>query len=353
VTTATSSVSGRADAERLLSAAVAGDDQAFRLLTEPHRRELLVHCYRMLGSLDDADDAVQETLLKAWRGLTGFQGRSTLRAWFYRIATNVCLDALDHRARRILPTANSGPADPHLLPDPEDPETPWLQPFPDALLEVADPDPLADPATAVVRREHIELAFVAAVQYLPGRQRAVLMLREVLGMSAAETADILGTTPASVNSALQRARSTLDAGLRASKTPLESATEEADLVARYVRAWRMHDVPKLVALLREDAYLAMPPTPSWYLGRDDIGIYLRRLFASPWGRDLRLVPTAANRQPALAVYAPAVDGIGYQPFAIKVVTVHGGLIAAITGFVSPGLFGRFALPPHLPAAAGI
>jgi RNA polymerase sigma-70 factor (ECF subfamily) len=192
-------------------AARAGDAQAFRLLTARHRRELLVHCYRMLGSLDDADDAVQETLLKAWRRLAGFEGRSTLRAWLYRIATNVCLDALDHRDRRILPTAIISPADPHLAPDPDDVGAPWLQPFPDALLEAADPDPLADPATAVVRREHIELAFIAAVQYLPARQRAVLMLREVLAFSAAETADILDTTTASVNSALQRARATLDA----------------------------------------------------------------------------------------------------------------------------------------------
>jgi RNA polymerase sigma-70 factor, ECF subfamily len=351
VTTATSSATGRADTERLLPAAAAGDDQAFRLLTEPHRHELLVHCYRMLGSLDDADDAVQETLLKAWRGLAGFQGRSTLRAWLYRIATNICLDALDHRARRVLPTARGGPADPHLLPDPEEPETPWLQPIPDALLEIADPSPLADPAMAVVRREHIELAFIAAVQYLPARQRAVLLLRDVLGMSAAETADILGTTPAAVNSALQRARSTLDSGLPASKAMVASAAEQADLVARYVHAWHTHDVPKLVALLREDAYLAMPPTPSWYRGRDDIGIYLRRLFASPWGRDLRLVLTAANRQPALAVYAPAADGNDYQAFAIKVMTVRGGLVAAIAGFVRPSLFGRFGLPPHLPAAA--
>jgi RNA polymerase sigma-70 factor, ECF subfamily len=351
VTTTTSSAAGSADTEVVLSTAVAGDDQAFRLLTEPHRRELLVHCYRMLGSLDDADDAVQETLLKAWRHLAGFEGRSTLRTWLYRIATNVCLDALDQRARRILPTAIAGPADPHRPPDAEDAETPWLQPFPDALLEVADPDPLADPATAVVRREHIELAFIAAVQYLPARQRAVLLLREVLGMSAAETADILSTTPASVNSALHRARTTLDGGLPANAA-LGSPAEEADLVARYVRAWHTHDVSALVALLREDAYMAMPPTPSWYQGRDDIGIYLRQLFASPWGRDLRLVPTAANRQPALAVYTPAGDGSSYQPFAIKVLTVHSGLIAAIAGFVSPGLFGRFALPPHLPAAAG-
>ena len=351
MTTATSSAGGRADTEILLSEAIAGDAQAFWLLIAPHRRELLVHCYRMLGSLDDADDAVQETLLKAWRRLAGFEGRSTLRAWLYRIATNVCLEALDNRGRRILPTAIIGPADPHLPPDLDDVETPWLQPFPDALLEVADPDPFADPATAIVRREHIELAFIAAVQYLPPRQRAVLMLREVLGFSAAETAEVLDTTPASVNSALQRARSTLDAREPNGDAAPTSPTERADLVARYVQAWNAHDVASLMALLREDASMTMPPTPSWYQGRDHIGIYLQQLFASPLGGDLCLVPTGANRQPALAVYASAGDGSGHQPFAIKVLTVDGGLIAAITGFVCPGLFGRFALPQHLPDAA--
>src|SRR4029453_2968381 len=262
-----------------------------------------------------------------------------------------CFDALDHRRRRILPTAILSPADPHLPPDRDDVETPWLQPFPDALLEVADPDPLADPAKAVVRREHIELAFIAAVQYLPARQRAVLMLREVLGFSAAETADILDTHPASVNSALQRPRTRVDAPLPRGDPAPTSPAELTDLVARYVRAWHAQDVPSLVALLREDAYMAMPPTPSWYQGRDDIGIYLRRLFASPLGGDLRLVPTGANRQPASAVYVPAGDGNGYEPFAIKVLTVNGGLIVAITGFVDPSLFGRFApAAPHLPAA---
>ena len=333
-------------------AAIAGDSEAFRALIAPYRRQLLVHCYRMLGSLDDAEDAVQETLLKAWRRLAGYEGRSTLRAWLYRIATNVCLDALDHSGRRILPTAIHSPADPHLPPDLDDVETPWLQPFPDALLEAADPDPLADPATAVVGREHIELAFIAAVQYLPARQRAVLMLREVLSFSAAETADILETTPASVNSALQRARSTLDARPPDADAALPSPVEEADLVARYVQAWHAHDVPSLMALLREDASMAMPPTPSWYQGRDHIGIYLRQLFASPLGGDLRLVPTGANRQPAFAVYIPAGDGNGYQPFAVKVLTVNRGFIAAITGFVYPGMFGRFAVPQHLPDAAG-
>jgi RNA polymerase sigma-70 factor (ECF subfamily) len=333
----------------LWSAAVAGDAEAFRRLAGPHQRELLVHCYRMLGSLDDAEDGVQETLLKAWRGLAGFDGRSTLRAWLYRIATNVCLDALDHRARRFLPTAVVGPADPRLPPKPDDPETPWLQPFPDALLDVAEPDPDADPAAAVVRREHVELAFVAAVQFLPPRQRAVLMLREVLGWSAAETAGLLATTSASVNSALQRARATLNARLPDADATLTPDAVQADLVARYVRAWHAKDVAALVGLLREDASMAMPPTPSWYRGRDQIGVYLRQLFASPWGLDLRLVPTRANRQPALAVYAPADDG--YEPFAVKVLTIHSGLVTAVTGFVQPTLFARFGLPPSPPAGA--
>jgi RNA polymerase sigma-70 factor, ECF subfamily len=348
VTIVTSTAAGRAEVPALLAAAVAGDEQAFRRLTAPYRRELLVHCYRMLGSLDDADDAVQETLLKAWRGLAGFQRRSSVRAWLYRIATNTCLDALDHRARRILPTAIAAPADPHLPPDPDDPELPWLQPYPDALLDPVDPDPLADPAAAVVRREYIQLAFIAAVQYLPPRQRAVLLLREVLGFSAAETAGMLGTTPASVNSALQRARTTLQNRLPAGNGTPTPATEQADLVTRYVRAWHAKDVAGLVALLCEDAHLAMPPTPSWYQGRDNIGVYLRQLFASPWGVDLRVTPTRANRQPALAVYAGAGDGAGYRPFAIKVLTLHGGRVAAITGFVHPGLFDRFGLPPSLP-----
>jgi RNA polymerase sigma-70 factor (ECF subfamily) len=344
----TSTAAGRAEVPGLLAAAVAGDEQAFGRLAAPYQRELLVHCYRMLGSLDDAEDAVQETLLKAWRGLAGFQRRSSVRAWLYRIATNACLDALDHRARRILPTAIAAPADPHRPPDPDDPELPWLQPYPDALLDPVDPDPLADPAAAVVRREYVELAFIAAAQYLPPRQRAALLLREVLGFSAADTAGMLATTAASVNSALQRARTTLQDRPPAADGAPTPAKEQADLVARYVRAWHAKDVAGLVALLRADAYMAMPPTPSWYEGRDNIGIYLRQLFASPWGVDLRVVPTAANRQPALAVYAPAGDGTGHRPFAIEVFTVHSGLIAAITGFVQPGLFDRFGLPQSLP-----
>jgi RNA polymerase sigma-70 factor (ECF subfamily) len=301
-----------------------------------------VHCYRMLGSLDDAEDAVQETLLKAWRGLAAFEGRSSVRAWLYRIATNVCLDALDHRARRILPAAIAGPADPATPPAPDDPEVPWLQPYPDALLGTADPDPHTDPVAAIVRREHIELAFVAAIQYLPARQRAALLLREVIGFSAAETAALLDTSAAAVNSALQRARTTLDTNLR-QQIRHRPTGDDAELVARYLRAWHAADVPALVALLRTDADLAMPPTPSWYHGRDAIAVYLRQLFATPWGRGLRLLPTAANGQSALAVYAPTA-GPARTPFAVKVFTVDGDLIGAITGFVAPHLFTAFHLP---------
>ena len=324
----------------LLTAAAAGDGEAFRQLTDPYRRELTVHCYRMLGSLEDAEDAVQDTVVKAWRRLAGFEGRSSLRAWLYRIATNVCLDALDHRSRRVLPAAIAGPADPSAPPAPDDHDIPWLQPYPDALLDPADPD--TDPATVAVRREHVELAFVAAVQHLPARQRAILLLRDVLGYSATETAGLLDSSPAAVHSALQRARATVDAGLPAAALHRPSG-DHADLVDRYLRAWHAADIPALVALLRTDAQLAMPPTPSWYQGRDAIEVYLRQLFGSPFGRQLRLLPTAANRQPALAVYAPAPDG-PHRPFAVKVFTVDGSLISGITGFVTPHLFPAFGLP---------
>ena len=326
----------------LVAAAAAGDPEAFRQLTGPHRRELAVHCYRMLGSLDDAEDAVQETLLKAWRRLSGFEGRSSLRTWLYRIATNVCLDALDHRARRVLPAAIADPADPAVPPAPDDHDVAWLQPYPDALLETADPDPHTDPAAATLRREHIELAFIAAIQHLPARQRAVLLLRDVLGFTAAETATLLDSTPTAVHSALQRARATVDTGLPPPALHRPSG-DVAELVDRYMRAWHAADIPALVALLRADAQLAMPPTPTWYHGRDSIAVYLRRLFASTWGRDLRLLPTAANQQPALAVYAPADVGSAHIPFAVKVLTVHDERISAITGFVTPHLFPAFRL----------
>jgi RNA polymerase sigma-70 factor (ECF subfamily) len=300
-----------------------------------HHRELLVHCYRILGGIEDAEDAVQETLVKAWRHLDTFEGRSSVRAWLYRIATNVCLDALDSRARRILPNAIVDPADPSVPPAPDDHETPWLQPIPDTMLEPADTD--ADPSTVVIARENVELAFIAAVQHLPPRQRAVLLLRDVMGYSAAETASLLDATVAAVNSALQRARTLLATELPDTARHRPSS-DPADLVRRYVSAWQAADVDALVALMRIDAHMAMPPTPSWYQGRDAIGTYLRQLFTTPFGRNLRLVPTGANRQPALAVSTP--DG---RPFAVKVFTVDGDAISAITGFVSPPVFTRFQL----------
>jgi RNA polymerase sigma-70 factor (ECF subfamily) len=341
---------GQTEPARLLAAAAAGDGEAFRRLTDPHRRELTVHCYRMLGSLDDADDAVQDSMIKAWQGLAGFAGRSSLRAWLYRIATNVCLDTLDHRARRVLPTAIVAAADPAAPPAPDDHDTPWLQPYPDARLDPVDPG--TDPATVMAQREHVELAFVAAIQHLPARQRAVLLLRDVLGYSAAETAELIGSTSAAVHSGLQRARATVEAGLPAVARHRPDR-DLAELVRRYVRAWHAADIPALIALLRDDAHMAMPPTPSWYLGRDAIAVYLRQLFSSAFGRQLRLRPTAANHQPALAVYAPTTPTDGdLMPFAVKVLTVCGDRISAITGFVTPHLFPAFALPDRLPGGAG-
>jgi RNA polymerase sigma-70 factor (ECF subfamily) len=331
----------------LLPAAVAGDGEAFRRLTDPHRRELTVHCYRMLGGLDDAEDAVQDTMVKAWRGLAGFAGRSSLRSWLYRIATNVCLDTLDHRARRVLPTTVAAPADPAVPPAPDDHDTAWLQPCPDTLLDPADPD--GDPQSVTVRREHVELAFVAVIQHLPARQRAILLLRDVLGYNAAETAELIGGTPAAVHSGLQRARAAVDAGLPAASRHRPDG-HVAELVDRYVRAWHAADIEALVALLRADAHMAMPPTPSWYAGREAIAGYLEQLFSSPFGRQLRLRPTAANHQPALAVYAPATPHGNLVPFAVKVLTVDTDRISAITGFVTPHLFPAFALPDQLSGA---
>jgi RNA polymerase sigma-70 factor (ECF subfamily) len=300
-----------------------------------HRHELLVHCYRMLGGLEDAEDAVQDALVKAWRRLDTFEGRSSVRAWLYRIATNVCLDALDRRGRRILPTAVVDPADPSVPPAADDHETLWLQPIPDTMLDPTDAE--ADPSTVVTAREHVELAFIAAIQHLPPRQRAVLLLRDVMGYSAAETASLLDTSLAAVNSALQRARTIIGEGLPDTARHRPSG-DSADLLRRYMAAWRMKDVGALVALMRADASMAMPPTPSWYAGRKSIATYLRQLFATPFRRDLRLTPTAANRQPALAVSTSAG-----QPFAVKVFTVDGNVISAITGFVDPGVLTRFGL----------
>ena len=289
----------------------------------------------MLGSLHDAEDLLQETLLRAWRALDGFEERSSFRGWLYRIATNACLDALKRRRRRVLPDAYAPPADPAGAPAPPVEDVPWLEPYPDELLAAGDD---ADPLRILEGREGIELAFVTAIQRLSPTQRAVLILRDVLGFSARETAGILETSLASVNSALHRARVAVDGNGRHAPTG-----DEAALVARYVEAWEAADVDGLVALLREDARMTMPPTPSWYLGRDAIGIFLSSFFASEAGADTYLVPRGANRQPALAVFTRTDAASAYRPLAVKVLTVDGPAIAAITGFTDPTLFPFFGL----------
>ncbi len=334
---------------RLLDRARNGDEDAFQRLAEPHRRELQLHCYRMLGSLHDAEDLVQETLLRAWRRLDTFEGRASFRAWLYRIATNVSLNALAGRARRILPEAYGPPTD--ATPGgPPAADVSWLEPYPDALLEgIADPSP--GPEAHYEARESVELAFVAAIQYLPPRQRAVLLLRDVLGWPAGDVADHLGAASvASVNSALQRARATLKGHFpagRASTRP-DSDPQERALIERYVRAWHDGDLDGFVALLKEDAILSMPPFPEWYRGRQAI----RAFFMWAWGPQgpgpFRLLPTRANGQPAFGLYGRDGSGPGSRAQAIQVLALEGGSIGTLTGFVDPGLFPHFGLPASLP-----
>jgi RNA polymerase sigma-70 factor, ECF subfamily len=297
----------------------------------------------MLGSLQDAEDLLQETLLRAWRALDGFEERSSFRGWLYRIATNACLDALKRRRRRLLPDALSPPDDPSAAVAPTS-DAPWLEPYPDVLLDAHE---AADPERRYEARETIELTFITAIQCLSPRQRAVLILRDALGFSARETAAMLETSPASVNSALHRARAAVGGrdGRSAADGERAIADREAALVASYVRAWEAADVDALVALLCEDARMTMPPTPSWYLGRDAIARFLAAFFAGDDGSDTHLVPTGANRQPAFAVFARR-PGDAYRPLALKVLTVERGAIAAITGFADPRLFPFFGLAPE-------
>lgn len=323
--------------------AAAGDRDAFARATSRYRRELEVHCYRMVGSLEDAEDLVQETLLRAWRRRETFQGRSTLRAWLYGIATNACLDLLERRRRRVLPYAAGPPADPYAVPPPAS-EFGWLEPYPDHRLdELVDAEPeLAD---TVAARETIELAFLVAIQQLPPRQRAVLILRDVIGWTTLETADLLATSTVATKSALQRARETVKRHLPAERLDWSRArpTDPAEraLLARYVDAWHRADLDALVALLAADARLAMPPTPAWYLGRDAIRTFLSRNPLAP-GAPLHLhVPTAANRQPAFAVFVPSQTGP--RPLALEVVRIDNGRVATIDVFRQPSLLETFAV----------
>ena len=307
------------------------------------RRELTAYCYRMLGSAFDAEDAAQETLVRAWRGLDRFEGRAALRSWLYRIATNVCLTMLAGRKRRALPvdlSASSPPVEASLG-EPLPPGT-WIEPIPDARIVPA----ASDPAELAETRESIRLAFVAALQHLPPRQRAVLILREVLRWKADEVAELLSTSVASVNSALQRARTTLrgvEFGARRSLDPMND--EDQVLLDRYVDAFERYDIESLVSLLHEDAIQTMPPYLMWLQGRADIGRWL--LGPGIGCRGSRLVPVMANGSPAIAQYRTAEDGPGFEPFSIHVVEVSAGHITRLNHFLQPRLFALFDLPARL------
>ena len=347
-----------------VAAARAGDERAFTALVESHRAELRVHCYRMLGSLDEAEDLVQETFLRAWKNLSGFAGRSTIRAWLYRIATNACLDVLRGRARRVLPHHLAPPSDPSSQAHPPT-DVPWLQPLPDRLtgpVRLTGPSGVPEPAApsedepdaAVVTRETIELAFLAAIQHLPPRPRAVLILRDVLGWPAKQTAALLDSSVASVNSSLQRARAVLREQLPARRldwAPAARPTEEEQAVLRrYMAAVRGADLEAVAGLLAEDVRTTMPPLPVWFHGRDQVVAALAASWdpgSAAYVGQLRMVPTAANRQPAAACYARHPGEARYRAFAIAVLRISDGRIAEITAFHDTRLFPAFGLPETL------
>jgi len=329
---------------QLIEAALAGDEGAFAKLVGPHRRPLHAHCYRMLGSLQDAEDAVQETLLRAWRNLSSFQGRSSLRTWLYTIATNVCLRAIERRPSRVLPIDYGPSADPHEpLSDPLV-EAVWIEPYPDERLAIDDD--LAGPEARYEQRESIELAFIAALQLLPPRQRAVLILRDVLGYSGAEVAEALETTPASIYSALQRAHATLEqrGRERTQQAVLRSLGDKQlqAIVTRYAEAWDHSDVDSIVGMLTDTATLAMPPIPSWYRGREAIERVLREVVFIDT-RSWRMLPTAANGQLAVGAYELDSSGV-YAPHGVSVLTLEGELLSEIIHFRTPSMIERFGLP---------
>jgi RNA polymerase sigma-70 factor (ECF subfamily) len=311
----------------------------FTGLTGRFRGELLAHCYRMLGSVDEAEDLVQETYLRAWRSFDGFEGRSSVRTWLYRIATNVCLTAIERRGRRPLPSGLGGPAEDPQAPVVAGPEMPWLQPFPDVL----PAGEREDPATVAVSRASIRLAFVAALQYLSGRQRAVLILRDVLEWPAAEVADLLGMTTTAVNSGLRRARAQLAQALPAEDELAEPAEpDRRALLERFAAAIENADAGALAELLAEDVALEMPPLLTWFAGRRAVARFVATNFLTEPGR-LRLVPVIANGQPAFAIYQREPGG-AYRVHALLVPTVTTVGIARMVVFQDPGAFASFGLP---------
>jgi RNA polymerase sigma-70 factor (ECF subfamily) len=344
-----------AENARVLAALRAGDPTAFAALSERYRHQLRVHCYRMLGSFAEAEDMVQETLLRAWRGRDGFEGRSSFRTWLYRIATNVCLNVIERGPRRVLPQdvaepvtaatpASEARSRPTLAP-----EVPWLEPYPDHLLDAAASEG-DGPDERLVARETTELAFLAALQHLPARQRALVILSDVLGWSAKELAELLELTVASVNSALQRAHATLRDKLPAERQDVRPRAPQNDaeraVLKSFMDAWETGDALLLTAMLRDDARWSMPPAPLWFAGRAAIENLLR-LFPPRWqGREFKMLPTSANRQPAAAAYLRGAGESSFRLSGVHVLRVEGGALADITTF-GPALCSAFELPTTL------
>jgi RNA polymerase sigma-70 factor (TIGR02960 family) len=330
--------------EQTLARARAGDEGAFRELTDPYRRELQLHVYRMVGSAQDAEDLLQETLLAAWRGLEHFQGRASVRAWLYRIATNRSLDALRASRRR--------PEDLQRMTEVTEPtrrtEPIWLEPYPDSLLE-GIPDEAPGPEARYETKEATALAFIVGLQHVPPQQRAVLVLRDVLGFRAEEVAAMLETTEPSVNSLLRRARAAFQSRLPAAgreRAPLPNSKLERDVVGRFADAVEAGDIDGMIALLTDDAWVTMPPEPWEYQGPNAIGVFLRDREVRR-GAPLRLVPTRANTQPAFGGYLPIPNGDIARPYAFFVLTLEGDRLSAITWFGDSSVFPHFGLPPML------
>ncbi len=334
---------------QLLDAARGGNESAFARLVESHRGALHAHCYRMLGSVPDAEDALQEALLGAWRGLPGFEGRSSLRSWLYAIATNACLRAIERRPKRVLPIDYAPAADPHDGLGEPLVESVWVAPYPHERLGLEDG--LAGPEARYEQRESVELAFIAALQHLPARQRAVLILRDVLGFSARETAEVLETTPTGIDSALQRAHKAVDERLpqRSQQAVLRSLDDQSvrEIVEGFVDAWERGDVDAVVAMLASDGALTMPPLPTWYRGREAVAAFLKAdvMRDKRW----RLVPARANGQLAFGNYRWSEERETFEPRSISVLTLDGKLIADDTTFLDPELIPRFGLPDEIEA----
>jgi RNA polymerase sigma-70 factor, ECF subfamily len=330
---------------QLLAAAKRGDEGAFERLVEPYRGELQAHAYRMVGSLHDAEDAMQEALLRAWRGIGRFEGRSSLRTWLYTITTNSSLRLIERRPKRVLPIEFGPPADPHGEVGKPLVESAWVEPYPDERLAVEGTE--FSPEARYEQRESIELAFIAALQHLPARQRAVLILREVLGFSAREVAEALDTTPGSIDSALQRAHKTVDERLpeQSQQATLRALGDEGlrEIVDEFVAAWERTDIDAIVAMLADDAAMTMPPLPTWYRGREAVRAFLRGSVLTSTARR-RMIPTRANGQLAFGHYVREADEETFVPHAIHVLTLDGAKVAEITAFLTPEAFERFGLP---------